>query len=81
MEERLTRLVEDTFARLNNRFDEVAEMAAKKPEIDRSVLDFKSKSNEDQFVFVEKLEDRLRETSKQMDKITAAVPEPTDAFN
>ena len=75
MEDRLTRLVEDTFARLNNRFDEVADMAAKKPKIDRSVLDFKSKGNEDQFVFAEKLEDQLRETFKQMDKITAAVPE------
>ena len=71
-------------ARLTCRFDEVAEMAVKKPKIDRLVLDFKSKDNEDQFIFVEKLEERLCQTSKQLDKIhttiTAAVPEPPEAF-
>ena len=71
-------------ARLTCRFDEVAEMAVKKPKIDRSVLDFKSKDNEDQFIFVEKPEERLGQTSKQLDKIpttiTAAVPEPPEAF-
>ena len=94
MEERLAQLMETiqrtneqnaaTFAKISSRFDEVAEMAAKKPKIDRSILEFKSKGNEDQFVFVEKIEEWLKDSSKELEKISAAitatVPDPPEVL-
>uniref|UniRef100_A0A1X7U6T8 Uncharacterized protein n=1 Tax=Amphimedon queenslandica TaxID=400682 RepID=A0A1X7U6T8_AMPQE len=63
----LTKSIEDTnkqnaalFERISSLFDEVAELAAKKPKIDRTVLEFRSKGNEDQFVFAKKIEEQLR---------------------
>ena len=74
----------ETFEKLSRRFDEVAELAAKKPRIDRTALEFKSKGNEDQFVFNEGLEDRLIDSSKQLKKLTeaipAALPDPPEAL-
>lgn len=37
-------------------------------------MEFKSKGNEDQFVFNEGLEDRLIDSSKQLKKLTDAIP-------
>ena len=73
----------ETFEKLSRHFDEVAELAAKKPRIDRTALEFKSKGNEDQFVFNEGLEDRLIDSSKHLKKLTeaipAALPDPLEA--
>ena len=94
MEERLAQLMETiertneqnaaTFAKISSRFDEVAEMVTKKPKIDRSILEFKSKGNEDQFVFVEKIEERLKDSSKELERISAAitatVPDPPEVL-
>ena len=51
-------------------------MAAKKPRIDRSLLEFKSKGNEDQYTFNEKVEELLTQTSKQLEKLSALVAAP-----
>lgn len=60
----------ETFKKLSRCFDDVAELAAKKPRIDRTVLEFKSKGNEDQFVINKGLEDRLIDSSKHLKKLT-----------
>ena len=74
----------ETFEKQSKRFDEVAELAAKKPRIDRTALEFKSKENEHQFVFNKGLKDRLIDSSKQLKKLTeaipAALPDPLEAL-
>ena len=53
-EERLDQIIKagersnQNFALITEKFDE---LAAKKPRIDRSLLEFKSRGNEDQFTF------------------------------
>uniref|UniRef100_A0A1X7SKF6 CCHC-type domain-containing protein n=1 Tax=Amphimedon queenslandica TaxID=400682 RepID=A0A1X7SKF6_AMPQE len=78
----LTKSIEDTnkqnaalFERISSRFDEVAELASKKTKIDRSVLELRSKGNEDRFVFAEKIKEQLRESSKQLPRTSTLVAE------
>jgi ABC-type transporter Mla subunit MlaD len=63
-------------ARLERKVEEVAEIAAKKPKLDMVTLnsrEFKSKGNQDQFVFNEKVEETLSSVSKQLDKLETAL--------
>uniref|UniRef100_A0A1X7U429 CCHC-type domain-containing protein n=2 Tax=Amphimedon queenslandica TaxID=400682 RepID=A0A1X7U429_AMPQE len=65
---------EQSIARISKRFDEVADLAAKKPKLDRSSIDFKSKGNEDQFIFNERIEDKLTDSVQQLKKLAEAIP-------
>jgi hypothetical protein len=55
--------------------EDLAEVAAKKPKLEGVVGNepFKSKGNQDQFSFNEKLEEALSSTSKQLKKMEAAL--------
>ena len=60
----------------------VSELAAKKTKIDRATFDFKSKGNEDQFLFNEKVEDMLSGSTSHLYKLCSAttdnIPSPPE---